>query len=104
LTVLQDKIRRFKPWFDDSIPSLSVARILTEAFPEEGSVWLKSLEIKDRTEVTCSGQARDNREWMAMVDRLRKTSGVLDLQVLQVRGAAPLQFTLSLSLGRERSK
>jgi hypothetical protein len=95
LTVLQDKIRRFKPWFDDSIPSLTVARILTEAFPEEGSVWLKSMEIKDRSEATCSGQARGNREWMAMVDRLRNTPGVLDLQILQVRGAAPLQFTLS---------
>jgi len=95
LTVLQDKIRRFKPWFDDSIPSLTVARILTEAFPEEGSVWLKSMEMKDRSEVTCSGQARGNREWMAMVDRLRETPGVLDLQILQVRGAAPLQFTLS---------
>lgn len=95
LTVVQDKIRRFRPWFDDSIPSLAVARILTEAFPEEGSVWMKSLKIEDRTKVTCSGQARGNREWMAMVERLRETPGVLDLQVVQVRGAAPLQFTLS---------
>jgi len=93
LKVLQEKVRRFRPWFDDTVPSLRVTRMLTEAFPEEGTVWMRSLEIKNRSEVSCAGLARSNPEWMAMLDRLRATPGVEDLQTLQVRGANPLQFS-----------
>ena len=91
---IRDRVRQFRPWFDDTVPSLRVTRMLTEAFPEEGTVWMRSLEIKNRSEVSCAGLARSNAEWMAMLDRLRATPGVEDLQTLQVRGADPLQFSL----------
>jgi len=99
VTALQDKIRQFRSWFDDSAPTLSIVRKITEAFPEEGTVWVKTLEIKTqpnsgRRAVTCSGKARSNEDWLRMLARLRETKGIEDLRFEQVRGTAPLQFGL----------
>ncbi|MBM3335085.1 hypothetical protein FJY63_10535, partial [Candidatus Sumerlaeota bacterium] len=100
VTAVQEKIRHFRGWFDDSARSLAIARRLTEAFPEDGSVWAKSLEIRntadsDQPTVSCSGKARSNRDWLRMLERLRETKGVSDLGFKQVTGTNPLQFTLS---------
>jgi hypothetical protein len=93
---LQEKIRKFRPWFDDSIQTLSVARKLTEAFPEEGTVWTKSISIKkDLTEVTCTGYAKSDREWLDVLDKIRATKGIGEVQVTQIQGDSPLRFTFN---------
>src|SRR5207237_3284980 len=33
---LQQQIRKFRPWFDESFRNLSILRKVTEAFPEDG--------------------------------------------------------------------
>ena len=44
---MQQQIRKFRPWFDDSFRNLTILRKITEAFPEEGDVTAKTLEIRD---------------------------------------------------------
>lgn len=95
LETLQEKVKKFRLWFDDTIQSLEIASTVTEAFPEEGSVWVKTLEIKDLFNVYCSGFARTNRDWLSMRDRLSETPAVEALRVEQVRGDEPLQFSFS---------
>jgi len=99
LETLQGNVRLFRPWYDDSIPSLQIARTLTEAFPEDGAVWAKTMEIRRTAEgrliVSCSGRARTNAEWLRMLDRLRARTDVGDLRFQQVSGTQPLQFSLS---------
>jgi len=92
---LQENVRTFRPWFDDSVQSLRIATMLASAFPEEGSVWVKTFGIKDLSKVTFSGNARANRDLLKMLDTLRKTGGIEDVQVLQVRGGSPVQFSVS---------
>lgn len=92
---LQDSVRTFRPWFDNSVPSLTITARIAQAFPEEGSVWVKTLEVKDLSTITCTGNARSDRDWLLLLDSLRKTPGITDLQVLQARGNNPLQFSLS---------
>jgi hypothetical protein len=92
---LQGKIRSYRPWFDDSIRSLTILKKITSAFPEEGSVWVKSLEIKEMSKVVCAGEARSNGNLGTMLDKLRETPGVEKLQIIHVRGESPLQFTFS---------
>lgn len=94
---LQQQIRKFRPWFDDSFRNLTILRKITEAFPEEGEVTAKTLEIRDLSAITCSGVARDNPSFLRMYERLRATKEVADLKVDNVRGGgrAPLQFTLN---------
>ncbi len=93
LEATQQRIRQFRPWFDDSLRSLSVLRLLTEAFPEDGVVSAKAVEIRDQGTVTCSGLARDNQALLKTMEKLRAAKPVADLKVDQIRGKSPMQFT-----------
>jgi hypothetical protein len=78
---------------------LQIARALTRAFPEEGTVWARSLEIIRPTDsplplVSCSGKARSNEQWLAMRGRLSEIPGVEDLRFREVTAEIPLQFTV----------
>jgi hypothetical protein len=90
---LQNQIRQYRPWFDDSFRSLSILRQLTKTFPEDGVIWAKTVEIRDGNVVTCSGSARDNAAWLRTFSQLRTNEGVSDLKLLSSRGNLPTQFS-----------
>ncbi len=92
---LQQQIRKFRPWFDDSFRNLTILRKLTEAFPEDGGVIAKTVEIRELSSVTCSGVAHDNEAFLKMRAHLQATREIADLKVDSVRGKTPLQFTLN---------
>lgn len=95
LETVQKQVRQFRPWYDESFRTLNILRRLTEAFPEDGSVSAKSVEIRPSTGVTCSGTARDNAALLRMLDKLRAVPEVRGLKVEQIRGNAPMQFTVN---------
>ena len=66
---------------------------MTEAFPEEGEVWVKELDIRENGQVSCSGFATSNRAWLDMLEKLRGSSQVKDLTVDQVRDDRQTQFS-----------
>jgi len=90
---IQQQIQKYRPWFDESCRSLSILKQLTMAFPEDGAVTAKTVEIRDGNVVNCSGTARDNAALLRMLSQLRAADGVTDLKVDQIRGKAPMQFT-----------
>lgn len=92
---LRAQIKRFRPWFDESLQNLSIMRRLAEVFPEDGSVTAKTLELRDPGIVSCSGTARDSAALMRTLDQLRGTPEVTDVQVDQLRGRAPIQFNFN---------
>jgi hypothetical protein len=96
---LQQQIRKFRPWFDGSFPSLSILRKLTEAFPEDGAVSAKTVEIRNLATVTCSGTARNNQALLQMRDKLSASEGVREVHIEQTRGSAPMQFTFNFHWG-----
>ena len=51
---VQERIRQFRPWDDRGYTSLTILRQLTTAFPAEGIVNAKSVEIRNGELVTCS--------------------------------------------------
>ncbi len=95
LVGMQDEIRQFRPWYDRSFRALRILRGLTQAFPEEGSVTAKSLEIRELSTVSCSGVARDNAAWLRLLDQLQKEPEISDLKTESVRGQSPVQFTFN---------
>ena len=97
---LQQEIRQYRPWFDDTFQSLSVLRQLTMAFPEDGAVTAKSVEIHNGNVVNCSGTARDNAALLRTLSQLRAAEGVNDLKVDQIRGKSPMQFTFDFHWGK----
>lgn len=92
---LQQQIRRFRPWFDESFRSLSILKTLTEAFPEDGSVTAKMVEIRETSSVTCSGTARDNQVLYKTMDQLRSAKEIEDLKLDQSKGKSPVQYSFN---------
>jgi hypothetical protein len=96
LQAVQDNIRQYRSWYDGSFRNLSILRQLTLAFPEDGSVTAKNIEIREGA-VTCSGTARDYAALLAMQSKLRAADGVSSVKLEQVRGKAPMQFVFGFT-------
>lgn len=93
LEVTQAKIKQYRPWYDESARSLSILRQLTQAFPEDGVVTAKTLEIREANLVTCTGTARDYASLLRMQEKLSASGNVADLKLNRIQGKAPMQFT-----------
>jgi len=95
---MQQEIKRFRPWFDNSFRNMSVLRKLTEAFPVDGSVFAKTLEVRDISQVVCSGVARDTASLYKMKEQLDNAKEIVagSVKVESLSGKSPVQFRLSL--------
>ena len=91
----QKKIQQFRPWASDSYRSLRILEALTKAFPENGTVTAKVVEVRENGEVLCSGTASDSASLLRMLDRLHASPGVTAVHSDQIRGKSPLQFSLN---------
>ena len=94
---LQGKLRRFRPWYNNDVATLQIMRRLTEAFPQDGVVSAKIIEIRNGNVISCIGTARDNSSLLATIDRLRSSEQIRDLRVDQIRGNSPMQFTFNFN-------
>jgi hypothetical protein len=95
LESLQQKIRQFRPWFEAAPQDLQIIEGLAAAFPEQGDVWAKSIQLGEGHKVTCAGFARNQPALLALLDRLRARTDVAGLQLQQVRGENPVQFSFT---------
>ncbi|HNY26296.1 MAG TPA: hypothetical protein PLA90_01785 [Candidatus Sumerlaeota bacterium] len=94
---LRDQIRALSPWFSNDPEVLEIVRVVNEAFPPEGPIWISRLEIKNFNAVTISGKAQSRDEWMALKDRLSQTKGVTQLtsDSRDASGNEPLTFAVA---------
>ena len=97
LEKVQDNIRQYASWYDGTFRNLAVLRELSLAFPQDGAVTAKNIQIHDGGVVTCSGTARDYAALLAMQASLRAAAGVTDVKLQQVRGKAPMQFVFAFN-------
>ena len=104
LDELSGQIRKFRPWYDESLTSLSILRRVTEAFPEDGAVAAKTLDIRNLVNVNVTGTARDNGALLKTLDQLRATKEVGDVRVDTIRGKSPMQFTFNFHWGEGRAQ
>jgi len=95
LSKMRDQIRRYRPWFDESVRTLSILKKITEAFPEDGAVSAKTVELREPARVTCSGTARNRDAYNKMLDQLRKSQGISEVHTETQRGNTPLEFTFN---------
>jgi len=97
LKAIEGKIKQYRPWSDDSILGLTILKEITTAFPEDGAVTAKTLEIRDLDTVICSGTARSMQYLVNVQGQLQKRPGVAGVKITQIRGRSPqLQFTLDI--------
>ncbi len=95
LQAVQQQIHQFRSWYDDDLRGLSIMRQLTEAFPEDGVVTAKTVEIRDGTTVTCTGTTRDIQSVLRVGERLRGMKNISSYKLDTIRGKSPMQFTVS---------
>ena len=93
LTQMRDQIRRYRAWYDDSARTLAILKRVTEAFPQDGAVSAKTIELREPSRVTCSGTARNREAYNRMIDQLRKAQEISELHTGPQRGNTPLEFT-----------
>jgi hypothetical protein len=94
----RDQINKYGAWFDESARGLSILKAVAEAFPQDGSVTAKNIEIHNLSDVTCSGIARDNLAYSKMIEKLAETPGVADATTDSQRGTSPnVQFTFKFT-------
>ena len=97
----QASIRKFRPWYDDSFRELSILRRLTEAFPEDGMVSAKQIEIRDPNKpgelitITCTGTARSRSALLRVKDKLSAAKNIVNVHTEQERGTSPMEFTFN---------
>ena len=96
---VESQIDQYRPWYGGTFRTLTILRQLTLAFPEDGSVTAKTIEIRDGNTVNLTGTARDNAALLAMQAKLRAADGVSDVKVDQIRGKAPMQFSFDFIYG-----
>ena len=92
---LQSKVRRFRPWHETNLVTLNIMKRVTEAFPEDGVVSAKTIEIREGNLVSCMGTARDRASLLKTTDKLQSMKQVRHLERPQLRGNAPVQFTFN---------
>ena len=97
LSAIQDNIRQYRSWYDGTFKNLAILRLLSLAFPEDGSVTAKNIEVRDGHTVTCSGTARDYAALLGMQAKLRTADGVSGVKLEQIRGKAPMQFVFGFT-------
>lgn len=96
---LQQKIRRFRPWFEPNPVTVQALEGLFDAFPEGGEVWAKSIQINAAGAIVCTGFARTPRALIDLTERLRKKPGVTGVTLKNQRGENPIQFTFTCQWG-----
>lgn len=104
LQAIQDGIRARRAWIDTEPERLDILRALTAAFPETGSVWLRSIEIREAGTVACLGFGKSNRACLETLKTLRDAPGVTLLQVDQMRGDNPVQFSFRYTWKKETAE
>jgi len=93
LETTQAKIKQYRPWFDESARSLSILRQLTQAFPEDGVVTAKTIEVREGNVVTCTGTAKDMNSLLAVQKKLSTSGYAADVKLNRIQGKSPMQFT-----------
>lgn len=97
LTLLNGKTGRFRSWYDNSQPNLRMLQALVQAFPMDGKVTAKTLEIRNRNTISCTGVATDNQAILETLQKLRDIPQIQALEVEGLRGKAPLQFSFNFN-------
>jgi hypothetical protein len=95
LDALQKQIHQYQPWFQPTPQSLQVMDSLISAFPDQGDVWAKSIQVSESYKVTCTGFARTQPALMSLMARMRGRPDITALQVQQIRGENPIQFSVT---------
>lgn len=68
---LDAKVRTANGWYDNRPATLDCLLHLTEAFPQEGTVWATNISLRDNGVGTVTGKAIDYRDVLSIYDHMK---------------------------------
>jgi hypothetical protein len=95
LTAMQDQIRQFGDFYGQASRNVAIWAKLAETLPRNNSFSLKTLEVRDLGNVTCTGVARDNDAFSRVFGKLSEDTTNFSNVHPEMRGQRPMQFTLT---------
>jgi hypothetical protein len=97
---LRDELRLTAPWYSRTPEQLEVLRTVTEAFPDQGTVWVTELSVETDGKVTLTGCARNQSSWLLVSGELQKrTQGLRVLRTRQgTKPGEPMTFSVTFSM------
>jgi hypothetical protein len=100
LTAMQNHIKEFRDFYSSPYRSdtLILSRLM-ETFPRDNRVSLKTVEVRDLCNVTCSGVAQNNAAFENLFGRLSDNTNEISNVHPEVHGQKPIQFTLNFQWG-----
>jgi len=88
-----------RSWYDTTPRVLECLRRLTQAFPEEGTIWTTSIALRAGGQGVLSGKSVEKSAVLDVVDRMNSAGGFSDVKLLFMREAAAgsreVSFTIS---------
>jgi hypothetical protein len=101
LSADQDQIKKFRAYYDQTFRDLRILKRLTDAFPDDGAVSAKTINVHELAKVTCTGVARDNDSYVRVFSKLSDETNEISHLHNEVRGQKPMQFSLEFQFGDE---
>ncbi len=95
LTALQDQIKEFRDYYDAASREVNIWATLAQLFPRDSSVSLKTLEVRDQNNVTCTGVAQDNDAFVKVFGKISDATNQISNVHPETQGQKPMKFTLS---------
>jgi hypothetical protein len=95
LTAMQDQIKQFRDFYDAASRDVNIWATLAALLPRDNSVSLKTLEVRDQNNVTCTGVARDNDSFVRVFGKLSDATNEISNVHPETQGQKPMKFTLN---------
>lgn len=81
-----ERYRYARDWTSQKPVFLECWRQLTEAFPEEGTIWVTSLGLTDEADGSVMGRAVNEAGVLDVIDRIKGNKAFSDVQTIHIRG------------------
>ena len=93
-----DQTARDRPWYDTTFRGLSIMKQLTLAFPQNGSLTAKTVEVRDMNTVSVGGNAQSSEAVSSTIHRLQTVMPGATNFIYTTRGTRPTLFTFDFQL------
>jgi hypothetical protein len=100
------KVNMAGGWYSGRPRMLECLGALTEAFPEEGKIWVTNLALSEKLKGVISGRASDEKSVIDVLDKLKVTGLFSDVQMIYLqdngKNSQEVSFSMNFSFtGKE---
>ncbi len=101
---MMDKISYTKKWFADEPLYLEVLKELTNAFPEEGTIWLTSFGSDESMNSIITGAATEEKVVLDVLDVIKRNPSFKDTRIVYIRKTGKTLTTITFAFNFKYSR